>query len=59
MSQTKPSENGKFTTIKVSDKFRRWLKAEAAQKGVTMYALVESTFAKMAKGRPWDRLAAK
>jgi hypothetical protein len=44
----------KFTTIKVRDRLRRWIKAEAALQGVPMYDFVERLLAKGAKGQPWD-----
>lgn len=49
------AQSHKFTTIKVRDGLRRWLKMEAAERGVPMYELIELLIAKQAKGkRPWD-----
>lgn len=50
----KSIKNGKFTTIKVREELRKWLKVQAATKGVPMYKLVEAMIAKGAKGRPWE-----
>ncbi len=47
----------KFTTIKVRDRVRRWLKVEAAEQGVPMYELLEKLLAKGEKGRPWEDAA--
>lgn len=47
----------KFTTIKVRDRLRRWLKIEAASQGVPMYELVEKILAKGEKGKPWEEPA--
>jgi hypothetical protein len=55
MSQAKVSKDGKFTTIKVREELRRWLKVRAASEGVPMYELVEKIIAKGAKGRPWEQ----
>lgn len=44
----------RFTTIKVRDDLRRWIKTEAAIKGVPMYVLVEQLLAKGARGRHWE-----
>lgn len=52
-----PKKRKKFTTIKVRDDLRRWLKIEAAEQGVPMYELVEKLLAKGSKGRPWDQAA--
>ena len=58
MAQTKTSNNSKFTTIKVREELRRWLKVRAASEVVPMYELVEKVIAKGAKGRPWEANAA-
>lgn len=58
MPQPKDSRDGKFTTIKVREELRRWLKVRAASEGVPMYELVETIIAKGAKGRPWEATAA-
>jgi hypothetical protein len=52
-----PKKRKKFTTIKVRDDLRRWLKIEAAEQGVPMYELVEKLLAKGSKGRPWEQAA--
>lgn len=44
----------RFTTIKVREDLRRWIKMEAADKNVPMYVLVEQLIAKAARGRPWS-----
>jgi hypothetical protein len=47
----------RFTTIKVRDELRRWIKMKAAEKNVPMYVLVEQLLTKAAHGRPWDKRA--
>lgn len=54
MAASKLSHNVKFTTIKVRDRLRRWLKVEAASQGIPMYELVEKMLAKGNRGRPWE-----
>lgn len=44
----------RFTTIKVREDLRRWIKMEAAERNVPMYVLVEQLLTKAARGRPWE-----
>lgn len=41
-----------FVSIKVSKEFRRWLKTEAAQRGLPMYRLLER-IVETGHGAPW------
>lgn len=52
-------ETVRFTTIKVREELRRWIKMEAAEKNVPMYVLVEQLLTKAARGRPWEAKGAK
>jgi hypothetical protein len=47
----------RFTTIKVREELRRWIKMKAAEKNVPMYVLVEQLLTKAAHGRPWEKRA--
>jgi len=53
MTQSVVIEN-RFTTIKVRDSFRKWLKVYAAQEGVPMYVAMERLVARTEKDRPWE-----
>jgi hypothetical protein len=53
-SSSKPPSR-QFTTIKVSESLRRWIKMEAARRDVPMYLLLEQLVAKAERGRPWER----
>lgn len=48
------NDKTRFTTIKVRDDMRRWIKTEAARRSVPMYLLVEQLIAKSVKGKPWE-----
>jgi hypothetical protein len=50
-------ETVRFTTIKVREELRRWIKMKAAEKNVPMYVLVEQLLTKAAHGRPWEKRA--
>lgn len=54
----KTKEGSQFTTIKVREQLRRWIKMEAARQEVPMYVLVEQLIGKAARGRPWEEDAA-
>jgi len=48
-----------FTTIKIRDDLRRWIKQRAAEEGIPMYALVErmisKSLPKKERGKqPWE-----
>jgi hypothetical protein len=47
-------ESVRFTTIKVREELRRWIKMEAAERNIPMYVLVEQLITKAARGRPWE-----
>jgi hypothetical protein len=47
-------ESVRFTTIKVREELRRWIKMEAAERNIPMYVLVEQLLSKAARGRPWE-----
>lgn len=52
---TKPRATS-FTTIKVPEKVRKWLKIEAAHQGVPMYVVLMRTLATGNKKRPWENV---
>jgi len=58
MAQENGDNGGKksvrFTTIKVREELRRWIKMEAAERNIPMYVLVEQLLTKAARGRPWE-----
>ena len=59
MARAKSTKNGQaFTTIKVRDELRRWIKIQAASKGVPMYVVIEQMLAKSLRGRPWEKAKA-
>lgn len=47
-------EEERFTTIKVREGLRRWIKLRAAQEGIPMYKIVELLLAKGEPGKPWE-----
>lgn len=49
-----PDPEDRFTTIKVRESVRRWIKMRAAEEGVPMYALFEQLLEEAASGRPWE-----
>jgi len=53
--EDKPQPSIRFTTIKVRESVRRWIKMEAAERNVPMYVLVEQLLTKAACGRPWEK----
>jgi hypothetical protein len=52
-------ESVRFTTIKVREELRRWIKMEAAEQNIPMYVLVEKLLTKAARGRPWEAKEAR
>ncbi len=48
------SQSAEFTTIKIPENVRRWLKIEAAHQGVPMYVVLMKTLAKGNRKRPWE-----
>jgi hypothetical protein len=52
-------ETIRFTTIKVREELRRWIKMQAAEQNIPMYVLVEQLLTKAARGRPWEAKGAQ
>ncbi len=48
-----PPSGNNFATIKVRQRFRRWLKEEAARRELPMYRLLENLAADGIGERPW------
>lgn len=54
--QSANGQDERFTTIKVREPVRRWIKMKAAEKGISMYELVEEMLSKAADGTPWEAI---
>lgn len=52
-----PPTKRAFTTIKVPENVRKWLKIEAAMRGVPMYVVLMSTLTTGNKKKPWEQVA--
>ena len=53
MAEPRPSED-RFVTMKVRGRMHRWFKAQAAERGVAMYVLLEQWLADLHGQKPWE-----